>query len=416
MRFSSGVPVSRTARSAESSRRVARWVRSASGHGPISSRYDRVAFDLPYIQSDDMARADLLAPGHPLHDAVMDEAIRLFGGMLNSGTVLASSTLEEPHLLVGVIEEVADSTGSSVARRFGYAYVDSSGTITPGGPAPYLDCVAAPEVPVVAEVRSLPWLADAENKATSWIISNQLPVYLAEVQPKRKAELDKTRDLVAKRLQSESERLLLDAAVAAEKERVGDKPKESSDSLNGKAVELDHRLRRRLELLDQQALMSTKPPLILTAALVLPVAMLEGALPATAPIPTKETKAVERRGVELVLACEREIGRQPEEQEFNNKGFDILSTTSFGDTYRIEVKARAEGAKNFFVTHNEVMTGKNAVPRYRLALIRVDPRGAQFDEVRYLDDPFATTELGDFDATGIRGDWDKLWARGKRPF
>src|SRR3546814_6184187 len=68
----------------------------------------------------------------------MDEAIRQYGGTLNHGTVLVSSTLEEPHLLVGVVEEVADATGSSVAKRFGYAYVDSYGTVTPAGPAPYL--------------------------------------------------------------------------------------------------------------------------------------------------------------------------------------------------------------------------------------------------------------------------------------
>ena len=62
------------------------------------------------------------------------------------------------------------------------------------------------------------------------------------------------------------------------------------------------------------------------------------------------------------------------------------------------------------------MTGKNAVPRYRLALVSVDPRGAQFDEVRYVDNPFATTDLGDFEATGIRGDWAKTWKKGMSPF
>ena len=117
--------------------------------------------------------------------------------------------------------------------------------------------------------------------------------------------------------------------------------------------------------------------------------MLKASFPTDAPMHAKETKEVERRGVDLVLARERELGRRPVEQAFNNPGFDILSTAANGDTYRIEVKARIEGAKDFFVTHNEVMTGKNAVPRYRLALVRVDPRGAQHDEVRYLDDPFA---------------------------
>ena len=40
-----------------------------------------------------------------------------------------------------------------------------------------------------------------------------------------------------------------------------------------------------------------------------------------------ETKEVERRGVELVLAAERALGRAPVEQAFNNPGFDILSRT-----------------------------------------------------------------------------------------
>jgi superfamily II DNA or RNA helicase len=389
----------------------------ASKHGPIATRYDRVTFDLADVEpGGELARADLLAPGHPLHDTVMDEAIKQFSAALNSGTVLVSSTLDQPHLLVGVIEEVTDATGASVARRFGYAFVDNFGTVTPAGPAPYLDCVAAPETAAVAAARALAWLADAEDKAVSWIITHQLPEHLAEVQPRRLAELTKTRDLVTKRLSSESERLLLEAAVASEQEQKGEKPRESSENLNRKAVELDLRLQRRLELLDQQALMSTKPPHIVTAALVLPIDMIEGELPANAPIHAKETKEVERRGVNLVMGHERKLGRHPIEQAFNNKGFDILSTAPNGDTYRIEVKARIDGAKDFFVTHNEVMTGKNAVPHYRLALVRVDPLGPEHDEVRYLDDPFATTDLGGFQVTGIRGDWAKTWAKGTAPF
>jgi superfamily II DNA or RNA helicase len=388
----------------------------ASKHQPIATKYDRVTFDLEHVLPESQARADLLAPGHPLHDAVMDEITKLLGGALNYGTVLVSSTLEEPHLLVGVVEEVCDATGASISRRFGYCYVDSYGTVTSAGPAPYLDCVAAPDTPLVANGRQLPWLAEAEDRAMTWIITNQLPDYLAEVQPRRVAELAKTRALVIKRLEGERDRLLYDSAIIAEKEQAGEKPKESSESLNRKAVDLDVRLRKRLELLDQQELMSTKPPRIITAALVLPIGMLENDLPPTAPIHAKETKDVERRGVDLVLACERKVGRDAVEQTFTNKGFDILSTAPNGDTYRIEVKARLDGATDFYVTHNEVLVGKNAVPRYRLALVKVDPRGPQHDQVRYLDNPFATTELGDFEATGIRGDWSKMWAKGTEPF
>ncbi|MFB8229434.1 helicase-related protein [Cellulosimicrobium sp. NPDC055967] len=388
----------------------------ASKYGPIATRYDRVTFDLARVEPDNLSRADLLAPGHPLHDAVMDEAIRQFGGVLNSGTLLVSASLEEPHLLVGVVEEVADATGASVSKRFGYAFVDFFGTVTPAGPAPYLDCVAAPETEATAAARRLSWLGEAEDKATSWIIANQLPEYLADVQPRRGAELAKTRDLVKSRLENESTRLLLDAAVAAQMERDGKKPKESAESLNRKATELDIRLKGRLALIDQQALMSTKPPQILTSALVLPLAMVDGSVPTTAPMRAKSTKEVERRGVDLVMARERELGRKPVEQAFNNPGFDILSTAPNGDTYRIEVKARIAGSDDFYVTHNEILTGKNAAPRYRLALVQVEPAGPQYDDVRYLDDPFSTVDLGDFDAVGVRAEWTKNWTKGKAPF
>ena len=386
-------------------------------YGPIASRYDRVTFDLDTAQPDGLARADLLAPGHPLHDSVMEQAVTTLAGVLNRGTVLVSGTIEAPRLLVGVIEEVVDSAGASVARRFGYAYVDEDGSVVHAGPAPYLDCVAAPDTDVTRQAKALPWLHDAESKAVSWIIENELPDYLAEVQPRRAAELEKQRQLVQARLKDERERLILEAKVAFEKEQIGEKPKESSGSLASKAADLQVRLDRRLELINRQAKMSTKPPLVVAAALVLPVGMLEADLPEETPVRAKETKHVERRGIDLVMSHERAIGRVPEEQALNNPGYDILSTDpATGDTYRIEVKARLTGAPDFWVTHNEVITGKNAAPRYRLALVKVDPRGAEFDEVRYLDDPFANVEMGDFEATGHKGDWVRNWARGRVPF
>lgn len=242
----------------------------ARANAPVAARYDRVAFNLKHVQPDGLPRAELLAPGHPLHDAVIDETSRQFGNLLSSGTVLVSSSVVEPSLLVGVIEEIVDATNAPVARRFSYAFVNSAGVVSPAGPAPHLDCGAAPDIPAVAQARALPWLADAEDMAKSWIIVNRLPAYLAQVQHRRAAQLAKTRELVTKRLCGESERLVHEAAVAHQKERSGERPKESSESLRRKAVELDHRLRMRLTLLDQQSHMSTKPPTVEMAALVLP--------------------------------------------------------------------------------------------------------------------------------------------------
>jgi hypothetical protein len=162
--------------------------------------------------------------------------------------------------------------------------------------------------------------------------------------------------------------------------------------------------------------MHARPPRVLTAALVLPVSAVRTDIPEDAPVRAVETKEVERRGVACVMAAERALGRIPIEQAFNNPGFDVLSSRADDDPIRIEVKARIAGAEDFFVTHNEVLTALNSAPRYRLALVRVDPLGPEHDEVRYLQDPFAGFDAGDFDATGHRGRWETTWARSTEPF
>jgi hypothetical protein len=387
-----------------------------AGRGPIATRYERVTFDIDEVLDDAGARAELLSPGHPLHDAVSDVAVARWRDSLDRGTVLVSPIVEEPRLLVGVVKEIVDATDASVARRFGYAYVDERGGVEDAGPAPYLDCVAAPLTQGVAAARALPSLAQAEQRAASWIIANQLPEFLSEVKLRRETELERVREQVERRLDQEHNRLVLEAMVAQEQEQAGKKPRESHSSLMAKATDLEARRTQRLALLDRQLEMQPKPPRVVTAALVLPLAAVQAEVPADAPVHAVETKEVERRGIELVLAAEHTIGRTPVEQSFNNPGFDILAHSDGEDPIRIEVKARIAGASDFYVTHNEVLTALNSAPRYRLALVRVDPRGPEHDEVRYLDNPFARFDAGDFDATGHRGKWETTWAQGREPF
>ena len=290
----------------------------------------------------------------------------------------------------------------------------SDGSVEAAGPAPYLDCVAAPPTDAVAAARELPWLAQAEEQAASWIIANQLSAFLGEVKLRRKVELQRVREQVAQRLDQESNRLVLEAMVAQEQEQVGKKPREGHTSLMLKAA--TRKSATAAPLLDRQLEMQARPPRVVTAALLLPLSVVQAEVPADAPMHAIETKEVERRGVQLVLAAEHSLGRTPFEQAFNNPGFDILSHRDGEDPIRIEVKARIAGAEDFFVTHNEVLTALNSAPRYRLALVRVDPRGPEHDEVRYLGNPFAGFDAGDFDATGHRGKWETTWAQGREPF
>ncbi len=395
---------------------VPQHIRSA-GTGPIATKYDRVTFDLAHVQPDDLSRADLLAPGHPLHDAVMGEAIRNFGGALNQGTVLVSSTLEEPQLLVGVVEEVADATGESVARRFGYAYVDQLRHRQPGRPG------AVPRLRRRTRGsrrrrRPQPGLArrrrgqgdELDHRQPAPRVPRRGPAATAGGAREGPRPGDEAPELRERAAPAGRRGRLGEGAEGREAEGVLRQPQPQGGRARRPAPQAPGSARPAAADVDEAAAHRDR------SAWCCRSGCSKARSRPTAPIHAKETKEVERRGVDLVMARERELGRKPVEQAFNNPGFDILSTDANGDTYRIEVKARIEGAKDFFVTHNEVMTGKNAVPRYRLALVRVDPRGAAARRGPLPRDPFATTDLGDFEATGVRGDWAKTWAKGTAPF
>ena len=129
----------------------------------------------------------------------------------------------------------------------------------------------------------------------------------------------------------------------------------------------------------------------------------------------RDTALTDRRAVAAVLAAERYLGRQPQEMPHNNPGYDIRSRTDDGHLVFIEVKGRVTGANDFWVTKTEALTGKNAGPESRLALVSVHPDSPELDDVRYIVDPFRDIDFGDFNATGIMADWDREWARGGEP-
>lgn len=196
---------------------------------------------------------------------------------------------------------------------------------------------------------------------------------------------------------------------------------------------LETRLAARLAQIDKALSMRTPPPRVVASAIVIPVAWLDDveagdgpdAEPASAGessgdlprVPTfaVETKAVERRAVDAVLAAERALGRNPIEMPVNNPGYDIRSERPDGTGLLIEVKGRIAGADNFHITHTEVMAAKNATPNYPLALVRVDPRGAEHDEIHYLDDPVGAYDGGSLFTASVTLDWDKTWAAGRPP-
>ncbi|MGH9069199.1 MAG: helicase-related protein, partial [Acidimicrobiales bacterium] len=61
---------------------------AGTGLTPVLARYERVSFDKSLLKVDGRPVAELLAPGHPLVEAVLDLTLERHGALLRRGTVL----------------------------------------------------------------------------------------------------------------------------------------------------------------------------------------------------------------------------------------------------------------------------------------------------------------------------------------
>jgi len=391
---------------------------------PVLRRYERMCFEREHVRLAGKAKADLLAPGHPLLDAVVDVVIERYGTLLKQGTVLVDGAdlAEEPRLLVALTQSINDghSPARTVSKRFDFVEIGRDGTAASAGPAPYLDYrpVRDEEQALIPALLDEAWLAHGiEDVAISWAIEHGVNDHLALVQERVQATVGRTRQQVRQRLTQEINYWDARHADLLDQQAAGRQLKRSPEHAERRARDLEGRLDKRLQELAADEALHPLPPVVAGGALVVPQGLLDRlAGRRDAPVATyaKDTAEVDARAVATVLAAERAIGRHPEEMPHNNPGFDIRSRTDDGHWVFLEVKGRIAGAEDFIVTRNEVLYGKNA-DRYRLALVRVSPDGPEHDEIRYLVDPFAGFEFGDFAADGVRGDWAKEWAKGGPP-
>ncbi|MCF2525905.1 helicase-related protein [Yinghuangia soli] len=394
----------------------------------ISPRYARITFEPSATVVPGRPDAELIAPGHPLMDAIVTEILNRYGDTLTRGATLLDRAATTPRLVVALLEELTDGRGAPISKRFQYVSVLPDGDAEPAGPAPYLDLSlpanlnaeqeAALKLAVEAELSSA-WLTDGvEQVAQTWAIQHGLPEHRADVVARVVPAHERTKKMVQQRLKAQLNFWDGEAIKLAEAQAAGKKIRVSPATARERARSLESRLERRLAELILDAQVSVRPPQIISAVLVLPASVLPAAADnqANPDSYAVDTSVVERRAVDAVLAAERRLGRDPEEMSHSNKGFDIRSGKPDGHLVFIEVKGRVLGADTFTVTTSEVGYAKNAEPDYRLALVAVDldtPDGSN-DHVRYVLDPFADLVLDKY-VDDLRRKWQLEWDRGIDP-
>ncbi len=396
---------------------------------PVMRRYERICFDKSLIHVPGQPLAELVAPGHPLLDAIVELVVERYGSTLTQGTVLVdeSDPTDSPKVLLYLDHAIADARPGSgggyhvVSRRFEFVTVDRDGLAAPGGVAPYLDYRPASEqeLCLLEEVLEEGWLsgADIERHGLDYAIEKIVPAHLAEVTARTEERVSRTITAVRARLTREINYWDYRAAALQEQAAAGRQPKMNPERAQARADDLAGRMRRRLTELEEERQLQALPPVIVGGALIVPaglLARLGNEEAATAARHALETRGVEERAMRAVLITEARLARLAEAMPHNNPGYDIRSVDADGHLLFIEVKGRITGSETVTVTRNEILTGLNAAQQYILALVEVRDDGTE--DLRYLRNPFAgKSRQLHFAERSTTFDWDKLWEAAEVP-
>jgi len=356
---------------------------------PVLDRYARVTFEKTLIAGQ--PQAELLAPGRPLLDAVVDLVLERFRPLLAQGAVLVdeADTGTEPRLLVYLEHAIRDGRTSRtsapriVSQRLQFIHLKEDGSAVDGGAAPYLDYrpVEAEERAAITKAIVAPWLAQpVENRALGYAIANLVPDHLAEVKRRRMAEVEKVEREVRARLTREINYWDARAARLREEERAGKEQRINAANAEATAQRMVDRLHRRQSELDRERQITALPPVLKGAALVIPRGLVSHLIPsrkaektlgfAEDPATRAET---ERLAMAAVMAYERTLGNSPRDVSAEKKGWDIESSdTRAGHLRFIEVKGRQADARDVIVTKNEILASLNAPDAFHLALVTVE--------------------------------------------
>ncbi len=369
----------------ESDRRVSG--RNPREAAPVQLRYHRVCFTKEAIAPEGVpgTPAVLLHPGHPLMLAMVHTLEERHGHLLRQGAVLVDpqDLGATPSLLLLLTHDVSEHDGHRASRRIVFVRLYEDGRVEEAGAAPHLDLQALAEADhaLVRPLLEAPWVsADLEAKAVALAAERVAPEHYREIAERRKRQVRQTREAVHARLtteivhqQNRFEKLENDEAAG---KKVG-----PNKELTRKIIrELQERIETRNRELSRQEHLASHAPTVLGAAFVVPQGLLaslrgDDASAARFAQDHEARRRVELLAMQAVTRAEEARGFQVLDVSARKLGWDLESTRTHGDgteeRYFLEVKGRAAGAEEVFVSKNEVMASLNSA-HWRLAVCHVE--------------------------------------------
>jgi len=341
-----------------------RWGRDytfKTTYGTLFREYKQVTFDKDYAREH--PKAEFVAPGHPLLEAVNEEILTAFDGRTNSYAVFGDPEGQREGVFWFVEGDVTDGTGQHAGKRVFCLYQTLDGTIQQVNPAILWD-----HEPLPSQVgdKSIPSpvtdLLRHRKAVEDHIVTQVLLPFREEIVERRRRECQVKEKYGLRSLDyliQESNQKILDYQMRQAAGEPLDLPllneQRNLEQLQQRRVELEREIRLERNL-------TVGEPRIIGAAAVLPISKPETITYEPHPPATisphderveyqvgagmRRDDEIEAVGMRVAMAYERDRGWHPEDVSGENHGFDVRSSQyeadgSFADVRYVEVKARA---------------------------------------------------------------------------
>ncbi len=400
--------------------------RQIGGGAPIQKKYERVCFEKSKINQQPVAA--FVYPGHPLLDAVISVVREQNDHLMKQGAVLVDDTddgtaVEALFLLEHSVQDGRPGHAGNanlVSQKLQFATISQAGEIHDAGIAPHLNLRAATpeEIASVHTEISAPWLtADLEKRVVQYATIELAQGHVAEVRERRLPEIDKVEHEVKARLKKEINYWDSRAAELKEEEKAGKKVRSNWRNAERRAEDLAERLRRRLEVIEQERFISSQPPRVRGGMVVVPRGLLLKKGNAVTPNGFSEDpearREIELKAMAAVMASERALGNEPEDVSARKIGYDIASFDPDTNHMRfIEVKGRVDGADTIMLTRQEIITSLHEPEKFILAIVQVKEGFASAP--RYVHGALDSREPP-FDQNAIQFNINRLLERAEAP-
>jgi len=344
---------------------------------PILRAYERICFDKQWITAQGKPLADFICPGHPLLDTVLELVLEQQRELLRIGSVLIdpNDPGDSPRVMFFLEQAIKDAAQRVISRQVHYVEINTEGQARIGGSAPYLDYRSASqsERNQLADLLQADWLAaeELEDAVVGAAIEKTAPRHLSDVRERREKLIDKTLAAVQERLTKEINYWDRRAAELRQAEKAGkDNARLNSTMAQRRADELETRLKRRCEELEQSRQIAATAPVIIGGALIVPAGFFQEK---SQGVDVQQKRVVELAAMRAVMQAELDLGYSPVDVSKDNLGYDIESLDPKTGRLRfIEVKGRRAGAETLTLSRNEILTAINSPENYILAIVEVE--------------------------------------------